>query len=184
MGGRAESAIERQMSGEWKKIHGLAKSVVGALALFVLDAFFLDQGLIASAILFIGLPVMLIRALIARKNRPPLKRRLAVAGIYLAAFLLAIGVIRANVSIAKHRAQAVIAACEKYRAKHGAYPENLAGLVPEFLDRIPAAKYNFSSSREFIYTARKGEHILMYALMPPFDRRYYEFEQETWGKMD
>lgn len=44
----------------------------------------------------------------------------------------------------------VIAALEKFKADHGAYPDKLAELVPDYLDAVPAAtgELDFSYAKE------------------------------------
>lgn len=161
----------------------LARSAVTAFLLFVVDAFVLNQGILALVILLVVLPFILVRALFALKNRPLLKQRFLSVFIYAFAAVLIMGSINANNATAKKRAITITAACEEYRLKHGVYPQALSDLVPVFLKRIPRAKYAVSNSR-FEYRAGQDGHTLMYTSMPPFGREYYVLEEKQWRHLD
>ena len=47
-----------------------------------------------------------------------------------------------------------------YRMKHGAYPDKLSALVPEFLDKLPTDPF---SGKDFIYR-REGKGFIVYSL--------------------
>jgi hypothetical protein len=54
----------------------MQRTVIIAIILFGLDAFWLNQGMIALITVMIALPIMIIKALVRWKNRPLLKKRL------------------------------------------------------------------------------------------------------------
>ena len=47
-----------------------------------------------------------------------------------------------------------------YRIKHGAYPEKLDALVPEFIDKLPTDPF---SGREYVYR-KEGKGFILYSL--------------------
>lgn len=56
------------------------------------------------------------------------------AGVHLAA-------VKANMAVAHHRLGLIASAAENYKNKYGKQPESLDALAPEFISRIPRAKY-------------------------------------------
>lgn len=161
----------------------MRRTFIIAVILFGLDAFWLNQGVIALITIIIALPIMIIKALINWKNKPLLKKRLAAGGIYLLMSLLIFASISLNNKIARSRADMLIETCEKYKKKNNEYPENLSDLVPDFINEIPVAKYTLNSNR-FFYTASKGSHSLFYMAMPPYGRPTYSFEKQKWAYVD
>lgn len=61
--------------------------------------------------------------------------------------------------------------------------DRLEDLVPEFLPKVPLAKYTVSQN-EFQYFSSEGSHHLSYMAIPPFGRRIYEFETGKWRFLD
>jgi len=61
----------------------MKRTLINAAIILFLDAFLFNQGIFALITLVITLPVILIQALINRKDKPLLKKKLAVFGIYL-----------------------------------------------------------------------------------------------------
>ena len=159
------------------------KSIVVAVSLFIIDAFVLNQGIIALVILFIVLPFMAVMTIKKREVSVELKKRLIIMGIYAAMVVLVFASNYLNNVIAKNRAEVIIKACEQYKLKNGFYPPVLSVLVPEFLEEIPNAKYTLSSDK-FRYIASTDHHSLMFAAIPPFGRSYYVLEEKKWGFMD
>lgn len=162
------------------------KTVIIAAALFIINAFVLNQGVIAVITIVIALPIMLIRAAFARKDKELLKKRLTSAGIYAVMAGMILISNRLNNNLARYRAEKIIEACERYKAKTGAYPKDLADLVPQFLGEVPKAKYLLSSSYDiFRYNvSSEGRHSIMYTETPPFGRPYYVLEERQWGYID
>lgn len=156
---------------------------VVALALFFIDAFVLNQGVIALITLIIGLPILLIRTLVSYKDKALRKKRFIVVGIFSIMVFLILTSNGINNKIAEKRAELIIVACEEYKDKYGAFPSSLSALVPEFLDKIPRAKYTFSFN-SYRYLTPEDKHEIMYVTLPPFGRRYYELENKRWGYID
>jgi len=71
----------------------------------------------------------------------------------------------------------------KLRDKNSEYPENLSDLVPDFINKIPVAKYTLASNR-FFYISSKNSHMLFYTSLPPSGRPTYSFEKQAWAYMD
>ena len=65
--------------------------------------------------------------------------------------------------------ETLIAAVKAYHTKHRSYPESLQALVPEYLDKVPQAKYTLMSSPFRYLTSPQGPS-LMYVELPPFGR--------------
>lgn len=161
----------------------MRRTVIIAIILFGLDAFWLNQGMVALITVMIALPIMIIKALIRWKNKSLLKKRLTACGIYLLMSLLIFTSISLNNKIARNRAEMLIATCEKYKDKNSEYPESLSDLVPDFIKEIPVAKYTLTSNR-FFYISSKNSHILFYTSMPPSGRPTYSFEKQKWVYID
>jgi predicted PurR-regulated permease PerM len=161
----------------------MRRTLITAIILFGLDAFWLNQGIIALITVMIVLPAMLIKALMSWKNKHILKKRLTACGIYFLMSLFIFASISLNNKIARSRADMLIETCEKYKDKNSEYPENLSDLVPDFINEIPVAKYTLNSNR-FYYTSSKYSHSLFYLAMPPFGRPTYSFEKKKWTYID
>jgi hypothetical protein len=85
--------------------------------------------------------------------------------------------------IAFTNAERIIVACEQFRVATGKYPEHLDELVPRYLHSIPRAKYNLAFS-DFRYWNHDGNRQLMWTEIPPFGRKIYNFERQTWRYLD
>jgi len=168
-----------------KKLPSIRKHSIIAVSLFVVDAFIMNQGVISALILGASLILLIIMLvmLIFKKERDLLKRRVVIAGIYVIMALMVQGSNALNNRIAMNRAGMIITACENYKNMHGAYPAKLSDLVPEFLNKVPAAKYTLIVS-DFRYSAGEDGHDLMFVQFPPFGRPIYHFETKKWGYLD
>ncbi|MEQ2010491.1 MAG: hypothetical protein ABMA26_27205, partial [Limisphaerales bacterium] len=159
-------------------------------ALFGVDGLIGGGGLFSGVVLVFGLPVLLIRALLAWKDAALRRRRFASVGIYAAAALATIALVRFDQAGARDRAEAVITACEDFKKANGAYPRKLEELTPKFLPVIPPAR-KVGMAKEFIYLVHgtndfKGEdiHTLIYTATQPMGRRRYHFEEKRWDFFD
>ena len=161
----------------------MRRTVINAIILFVLDAIVLNQGVIALITLFIALPIMIIKALLRWKDKPLLKKRFIACGVYLIMAIFILASITINNKIAWGRAEILIEACNNYKNKNNIYPKKLSDLVPEFINKIPVAKYTIISSK-FSYLASEESHMLFYMAMPPFGRPTYSFERQEWTYLD
>lgn len=156
------------------------KPAVIALLLVVFD----EQGVFA----FLGgvflILIYLPRSILAAKYRSCRKDRLIRLAIYLGAVVVVFGLRAFNTDLARERAERIIAAAESYKAANGRYPERLEQLVPRFIPEIPAKAKLTLLDNGFSYHAATDNHTLMYVFMPPFGRRYYQFESKTWRDLD
>jgi hypothetical protein len=142
-----------------KRSHRFAVFI--SCALVVLDVFLLGQGIISAIfgalIVVLYLPYILSNSF--RKDPAALKFHRKNISIYLIAVGLALGLIGGNIGIAHYRAQDLIAALKSYNAKYGQYPERLDQLVPEFMDKIPRAKY-LGGDQVFTYNGYINDAVL------------------------
>jgi hypothetical protein len=168
-----------------EKMPSIKRSMIIALSLFIVDAFILNQGVIAFIVLIIGLPVMTVKAIRKRKDGIQLRVRLIIMGIYALMVILVFMSNHLNNLMAEKHAEVIITACEQYKMKNGEYPPSLSVLVPEFIERVPDAKYTLSSNK-FIYIndVRSNSHTLMFVEVPPFGRSYYVLEEKKWKYLD
>lgn len=154
-----------------------------SLALVVLDAFVLNQGgiaLLAGAwLVLFSLPA----ALLFKRYRGVRLLRLAGIGMGLAAVVAVFALNALQNRMARHRAEAVIAAVEAFHAAEQRYPENLAQLAPKYLESVPRAKYTVFFG-EFIYFTSAGDATLEFVALPPFGRPTYRFVKGKWGYLD
>jgi len=173
-------------------------------ALFVLLVLFLLDGLVVGLGAFTMLAVVLAIPLqlgfsiwrAFKRDRAQSLAHLAAAGIYVASAVLVGGYIAANTRLAAKRALEVIAACRRYEATHGRLPDSLIELVPNTLPSVPRAKYmvmygdfQYSVVRSPAFpgdtTPREAPlHVLRYTVVPPFGRRIYSFESDSWSYLD
>jgi hypothetical protein len=161
----------------------MKKTIIIAVAVFILDAYLLNQGFIAVIFLALVAPITLIRAFWAWKNTGIRKRRLSAAGIYFVMAVTVLACIQVGNGRAGRKAELLIAACEEYRTVNIVYPESLTDLVPDFIDKIPKAKYAYAAG-QFHYVSREDSHLLWYVSFPPFGKRIYRFETKEWGFLD
>lgn len=163
----------------------LRDSALIAAALYFLDAVWLGQGGIAMITFLLVLLVALPRALWAgfRKNAALRNLRLAKMGIYLAMAALVIATIRIDLHFARRNADSVAAALRQYQAAHGAYPDKLEALVPDFLPAVPDARFSLTQNR-FYYHATPDSHDLSYVVIPPFGLNSYNLEKDRWTVRD
>lgn len=89
-----------------------------------------------------------------------------------------------HAATARNHAAQVIDACRAYQARHGMLPDHLEDLVPEFLARVPRAKYTLQWGEFTYWTSSRTSHTLMYVSLPPFGRRVYHFEEGRWSVLD
>lgn len=87
--------------------------------------------------------------------------------------------------MADHRAVMLGNACLAFHAKYHRYPITLNELVPEFIPAVPLAKYTFLGEPFFYSSGNDGRGPkLYYEAMPPFGRRFYHMETDSWGFLD
>ena len=163
-------------------------AIIGAAALFVVDAFILNQGVLSFFVAFIclvGFVLLGMQSLVRRLRKKPNDWQLTAAklAIVLAAALLSIAYVYLSNSMAEARTVRIAAACDSFNRKYQRYPHQLGELVPEFLPSVPHAKYVLNPLWSSFMYIDKGPLILYYA-MPPFGRRVYHLQSKTWTHMD
>lgn len=136
----------------------------GAYAIPMMTAFS------AAAILGLAAVALLIRGQKGRAGE--LGLRAAVLALSCA-FIY--GLTWLNTGTAVRRAGDIAAACEAYKAKTGAYPENLRALVPEYIKDIPAAKHTIMWAQY-----RLVDNRLMYVLEPGMLASAYDLDTKEW----
>ncbi|QSQ13815.1 hypothetical protein [Myxococcus landrumensis] len=90
---------------------------------------------------------------------------------------------RAGSERAQRGAESLIAACRAFQARHGRFPEVLTELVPDFLPKLPRAKYD-GPEFGFTYDSSHGRHVLGWTELIPFGRPFYVLEEDRWGYLD
>ncbi len=156
------------------------KTIIIALVLFVVDAFVLNQGVIAAililAIIFWRLPKS---AILKFKNQSP-KIQLTKSLIYGVTAICVFGANTINNKIAESRAEQLIHIIEQYHQANGKYPAQLSDLAPTFIPNVPIAKYTLGFNK-FWYINRDENASIFYVAMPPFGRPIYNFNNKSWG---
>jgi len=154
--------------------------------LYGVEAFLLAQGVFAGLAAFVMVVlgiIHVIRGLLADRWR--VRYGSSMIAIYAVMMASVVLTIRANNRLAQRRAEGIVTALKLYRSKTGDYPVRLTALVPEYLPAVPLAKYTLLFN-EFTYhhdpAQRQG--FLMYAVIPPFGRRTYSLDTDTWGYLD
>ena len=121
-----------------------------------------------------------------------LKSAIERTGWWLALFKIAIpaltlGLVLANnavqIKIAEAHAPKVIAACEGFHAANGRFPKSLDELVPRYIPSVPRAKYCLAYG-EFDYYFNQGKPMLVWCVVPPYNRRIYDFETRRWSYIE
>jgi FlaA1/EpsC-like NDP-sugar epimerase len=160
----------------------MKKTIITAAVIFFLDAFILNQGVVAGLMLlivvFVFLPKAIYRQIKNREYKPVYIKCL----IYGSTAFLIFGSNYLNNVIAHNRSVMLITTIEQYKSENGEYPENLEALVPKYIEAVPTAK--FSLMNEFWYHKQNGDASLFYVAFPPFGRPIYYFSKKEWGYMD
>lgn len=167
-----------------KSVRSLKAAWIIAGALFVIDAFILNQGSIAVFALLFVFFYQLPKALGTVRDEGVRKRRLQRAGIFTLMAALILGANLLNNLNARSRARRLITRCNQYKEKYGKFPDNLEALVPEFIRGVPRAKFVPGRNGRFKYSAAADSHQLMYTSLPPFSRKYYVLEERAWKNLD
>jgi hypothetical protein len=158
----------------------LRTSLTGAAILIGLDAVVSGSLVFSMLICPIWFLVAILKALVQRKD---LRASLARIAIPLVTLAIVVGNAVLQSRIARDNAERIIEACTRYKAANGAYPNNLDQLVPAYLPAVPSAKYALMFNR-FSYWEDRGNHSLMWVVIPPFARSYYGFEGGRWTFRD
>ena len=156
--------------------------LLGSLLIF-LDALVLNQGAISLLVciwlLVIGLPI----TFLDKKYEVIRKQRLRNIAIYFVAVIFVFVFNAVNNNIAKHRADVLVSAVKAFHAKNQRYPKSLEELVPDYVERIPLAKYSLEFNH-FFYRPHSPHPMLFYIDFPPFGRPSYDFGRDEWFYLD
>lgn len=87
----------------------------------------------------IGVPALIIAAVVLLSRRPGFGMRIQVAALYVPVSVVTFTWLVYNVHLAKRRAIPVIAACRQFKAEHSHYPRQLNELIPKNLTALPNA---------------------------------------------
>jgi hypothetical protein len=96
--------------------YGYGTTMAMATGLLVLDGLLTGQGILSVFTVIVGVPVLLLRALVTLQNPALRRRRLASVAVYLVAAITTIALVSADMRQAHNRAQRIIAACERAEA--------------------------------------------------------------------
>jgi hypothetical protein len=177
-----------EVSAARLRLRSLRFHAIAAAVIYVLNAFYLGQGLIAFLVMIIfiliGLGQTLVKALRGQRILMTPLRNMA---IYAICFVAVVSTIRINNEIAKSRADKVISAVKQYKAKYQRYPETLQTMVPEFLPSVPLAKYTllFNDLKYWRQEYKIDEQLhenatLLYVEVPPSAQSIFNFEENQW----
>lgn len=158
---------------------GVRGSIVGSLALLAFDVgagSFLTS-LFACPIWF------LVSVTKSATQKPGWTVALVRAAIPLVTLAVVLGNSAVQSRIAKANAERIIAACDKFHAGTGTFPNALDELVPDYMQFIPRAKYCLEWDK-YEYINGDGHPILLWVEIPPFGRPTYNFEDRRWGYLD
>jgi len=177
--------VTARESTEPKPKRSLFRAIFLAAVLVALDGFLLNQGVVAFLVgvwlLFISLPLRLFM----KRSAELRTQYLRDITVYFAAIALVFALNAANNQIASERAEVLVAAVNAFHARHQRYPDSLEELVPDFIERVPSAKYTLLF-KEFWYVApeRDMDAELWYVEFPPFYRPTYDFTTNEWRHID
>jgi hypothetical protein len=161
----------------WRMLRG---TIIALVAVFFVETMLSGLFLLGIAGGLVTLAVALSVAL--RRRQPGLIIALKVL-LPIVMVAAAIGTNLGNMALARARARHLVDVCERYKAEQGRYPDRLEDLVPRYLSSVPLAKLSLAFNR-FYYSHHEGRHSLMYIVLPPFGRTFYDFEKKRWGSLD
>ena len=133
----------------------------------------------------IALVVWLAPRILVAWRKPDLRRHRARVALVTFGMLAAdIGAYWVYEALAQKRVVEVADAVARYKARTGAYPRQLAALVPADLPAIPAAKSGFVMFGDILYLYKESGPALMYVSFPPFGRKVLNVETRKWEFVD
>ena len=124
----------------------------------------------------IGVPAVIVAAVVLLGGNQRLAVRLQVAALYLCVSVLTFTWLVYNVQIAKRRAIPVIAACKQFKAEHNRYPTQLNELIPATLTTLPNARSTLVA-RHFGYDATRPTLYFPAMFHGVF---FYDFQTDSW----
>jgi len=151
--------------------------------IFIIDALFLNQGVIAMITLIVVFIFWLPLAIILIFKKQPSRIPLIKSFIYGFMAVSVLGANTLNNKLAQNRAEALIVAIEQYHQDNAKYPDKLENLVPQYIPKVPIAKYVLSFNK-FWYSNHNEYPDLYYVDLPPFGRPTYNFNHKKWIYID
>lgn len=160
------------------------RSVFAAAGLVALDGIVIGQGALSflcGVVLSLGFAI----GALVTKDGTTRRNRIRDAVVYIFIFPATLAIVRGNAHLAQSRGDALVAACDAFRARNGRYPDRLDDLVPTFVDRVPRASFRVLQG-EFKYwrVADEDDAMLVYWIVPPFMHRSYSFKNRRWVTLD
>ena len=115
-----------------------------------------------------------------------ISHRLMTLGFTAVTFII----IMLNIYHANKQAEVLISIINKYQFKYKKYPQSLSDMTPEYISKIPNAKYCFCNSKNFRYISipdsnapNKTYTELSYTTIH-IARKVYHFEKKEWATID
>ena len=161
----------------------IKKSIIIAVIIFIFDAFWLNQGMIAFITLVIVILFFLPKAIYLHVKKLGPKPQYFKCLIYIVMAFCVFGSNYMNNKIAHSRAEALIHSIEQYKNEKGVFPDNLEALTPDYIKSVPLAKYTFMHNR-YQYFLIEGKASMWYVAFPPFGKATYYFSSRQWAYYD
>lgn len=176
----------RPSGSRWRSISEQIRGGLGTLLVFyIFEAFITGQGVISFLVGWVMVVLGAVDVVRGVGHDPARVREGAITMLAWVALDVAVfGTIYLNNRLARHRADQVIAALDRYRVEHRQYPRRLAELTPHYLSSVPVAKYALMFFW-FDYYCKDGETgFLGYTSIPPFGRPTYSLQRKNWSHLD
>ncbi|MCX7424759.1 MAG: hypothetical protein NTW96_03900 [Planctomycetia bacterium] len=159
---------------------GIRVSIGGACLVLAWDVAFTGSFVLS----FLVCPIWFLVSILKNAIRRP---GWGLAILRIAVPALTLGLVLANnavqLRVAEANAARIVAACEEFHAANGTFPKTLDELVPRYMPSIPRAKYCLDYG-EFLYLNLDGHPLLVWCVVPPFNRRIYDFDERRWNYID
>jgi hypothetical protein len=152
-----------------------------AVVIFVFDSFMFGAPAISMFVLIYLVVYLVPVTLISFKNKPKQRFYGSKLIIYAILVMSSFGFHSYDLSLARSRAETVIAAVDQYHKDKGEYPQTLQNLVPVYLAEIPKPRI---APGRFYYLGGLKEPHLMYEEFPPFGRVSWSFAEREWITID
>lgn len=162
---------------------GLKSSAITASAIFVVDAFVLNQGALAGITILYVIFYLIPKAVYCFFKGLDWRFELRQSGLFLLASLMVFAANHYNNQLAYYRANELIVKIQLYKKDTGQYPKKLDAMIPKYISAVPVPKFTLAFN-DFLYRENNNQPFLLYATMPPFGRRMYFFERQAWSDVD
>ena len=152
-----------------------------AVGVFGFESFVFGAPAISMFVLIYVVVYLIPVTLISFKNKPKQRFYGSKLIIYAILVMASFGFHSYDLSLARSRAETIIAAADRYHQDKGAYPANLQQLVPAYLADIPQPRI---VPGRFYYLGGPESPHLMYVEFPPFGRVSWSFVEREWITID